>query len=349
MIKKENFLNFYAKNRWLKYFPWVGNFLEHLKNSSLDKDTMAKIAKLRERYYFYKTFFQTAPRKYVGGLALNLLGFQIVRVLFHDFFWRLRQIFSPPVSSKLQVYFDSLQRDGVVIIRNAFTPEEVQSLVDDFNDKTPNFISHFEEFKEGLVLASNSIAPWTTPIGSKVAEDLVVNNPILKELIRASSGHRIRLTPEVSYLKYSPKLQDLGKEQVDGQDRIHCDVAYPSMKVFIYVTDSTVSNGAFIYCPGSHRVTLKRLIMEYKISIRYFLGTDRGEYKPTDLTNEEKKFLDLHENSMEGNAGSIIIFNTMGFHRRGNFTDASKPYRNVILSNYRYLDSFANKFGWKAF
>ncbi|MBY0518485.1 MAG: phytanoyl-CoA dioxygenase family protein [Bacteriovoracaceae bacterium] len=170
----------------------------------------------------------------------------------------------------------------------------------------------------------------------------------LQNIIGKASGRKLRLNPEVSYLEYLCKLSDLGKEQVDGQDRLHCDVAYPSFKVFVYVTDTDASNGAFIYAPGSHKFSLKRLWIEYKMSIKYYVKHFKGDIKPEVLSEDDLKTLNIDEKSMEGKSGSVIIFNTMGFHRRGNFTNSQKPIRQVALVNYRYLDSWANVIGWEA-
>jgi hypothetical protein len=49
----------------------------------------------------------------------------------------------------------------------------------------------------------------------------------------------------------------------------HADVNYPTVKVFWYLNDVDESNAAYIYAKGSHKMSLKRLLFEYKLSVRY--------------------------------------------------------------------------------
>ena len=347
MSKRSKLVAIYKKNAWMKYIPVVGNILENFRLYDSDISSKMRVEALSGKIYYYRNFFRLSPRKYSGGLILNILGFQILRTVNSYFKWKVRQSIIRKGEACDEIALKELNDNGVVVLRNFFSFEEIAILKKDFSDKSLEFVKHFEEFHEGLILPSNSIRPWTKPIGSDIAKILILGNQKLKDTLQAVSGHKMRLTPEISYLQYKSKISELGMPQVDGQDRLHCDVVYPSFKVFIYLDDTDETNGAFRFCPGSHKISLSRIWFEYKLSIRYFRSLRHGEYKPTQISEEEKKKLKMNEKAMVGKAGSVIIFNTMGFHRRGDFTNANKPERKVILVNYRFLDSIVNVIGLK--
>jgi len=86
---------------------------------------------------------------------------------------------------------------------------------------------------------------------------------------------------------------------------LHFDVL-PTLKFFLYLTDTTEENGAFACVPGSHRQSL---------AIRSAHGralTYAERAVTRELPVEERDVV-----SVEGEAGSVIIFSTEVFHRAG--------------------------------
>jgi hypothetical protein len=78
-----------------------------------------------------------------------------------------------------------------------------------------------------------------------------------------------------------------------------------SLKFFIYVTDTSKENGAFMYAPGSHREGFFR-IMYYR---------SRGlDAFPQAIPEDE---LPTKALSVESGAGSLLVFEAAGFHRAG--------------------------------
>lgn len=78
-----------------------------------------------------------------------------------------------------------------------------------------------------------------------------------------------------------------------------------SLKFLLYVMDTTRENGAFMYAPGSHREGFFRIM--------YFRS--RGiDAVPNKIPDHEVPLVTV---SVEGKAGSLIIFEAAGFHRAG--------------------------------
>lgn len=86
---------------------------------------------------------------------------------------------------------------------------------------------------------------------------------------------------------------------------LHFDVT-PTFKFFLYLTDTTAENGAFSCVPGSQKVTA---------GLRQKYGKEIG-YETRHLTRE-LPFREEEVVSVEGPAGTLIIFTTEVFHRAG--------------------------------
>ena len=93
---------------------------------------------------------------------------------------------------------------------------------------------------------------------------------------------------------------------------MHFDVVR-HFKYFLYLTDTTTINGAFTCIPGSHKITSH---------IRNRHG-DQISYENRQLTRDLP--LDgLEATPIEGEAGTMIIFDTEVFHRAGHVQEGER-------------------------
>lgn len=92
-----------------------------------------------------------------------------------------------------------------------------------------------------------------------------------------------------------------GRELTD----IHFDMMR-SLKFMIYLSDADKESAAFRYCPGSHLENLK---------LRNRFLSLGGNIKM--LPNAAGPFEDIALMNIEGSAGTLIIFDTEGFHSAG--------------------------------
>ena len=107
---------------------------------------------------------------------LNMAGWQSILTIKRYAGWLLRTRAQAAPSGRIKEWSDTMQRDGVVVIPDFFTPAQIAELKADFEKFRGRFVNHFEEFSEGLVHPTNSIAPWTPPLGSELARKLFVEN-----------------------------------------------------------------------------------------------------------------------------------------------------------------------------
>jgi len=104
---------------------------------------------------------------------------------------------------------------------------------------------------------------------------------------------------------------------------LHFDVK-PTFKFFLYLTDTTAENGAFSCVPGSHKIT-KELRAKNGNKITY-----ENRHITRELPVKEEDVI-----SIEGTAGTLIIFTTEVFHRAGR---VSKGERKVMRGHCRLLE-----------
>lgn len=105
----------------------------------------------------------------------------------------------------------------------------------------------------------------------------------------------------------------------DPQTRLHADAFHPSVKAWFFLTDVSEEDGPFIYVPGSHRPTRRRLAWEHKRSITAAQSADfqtaRGSLR---ITPEELRRLGLGEPSVFAvPQNTLVVADTVGFHARG--------------------------------
>ena len=105
---------------------------------------------------------------------------------------------------------------------------------------------------------------------------------------------------------------------------------FPSYKIFIYLNNVNLENGAFQYYPGTH----KNILHIYKSSILSYLT-------PNKRPLNEAKGLGISNigTPQTGEAGAAIFFNVAGLHRRGEFNRNIDNERLVLLIDFRQNDA----------
>ncbi len=105
----------------------------------------------------------------------------------------------------------------------------------------------------------------------------------------------------------------------DPQTDLHADTFHPSVKAWFFLTDVAVDEGPFVYVPGSHRPTARRLVWERTLSIGAASGADvlsaRGS--PRIRADELARLGYGPPRMFAVPANTLIIADTFGFHARG--------------------------------
>lgn len=105
----------------------------------------------------------------------------------------------------------------------------------------------------------------------------------------------------------------------DPQTRLHADAFHPSVKAWLFLTDVSEEEGPFIYVPGSHWPTPRRLVWERRASISAHQSSDyqssRGSLR---ITAEAVRRLGFGEPRIFAvPQNTLVVADTVGFHARG--------------------------------
>ena len=111
----------------------------------------------------------------------------------------------------------------------------------------------------------------------------------------------------------------------DPQSRLHADTFHPSVKAWFFLTDVAEEEGPFVYVPGSHRPTARRLAWERSASVNAAQCSDfqssRGSLRIAPETLRRLGFGEPKVFAVPQN--TLVVADTVGFHARGLSTRSS--------------------------
>lgn len=309
-----------------------------------------------------KGIFWSRPMAWVGGEIANRLGLQVLRAVYLDITHRPS---TKRVAPELKEQAKALIDDGMVVIPDflpqdifekireeyevAFDPnrETVSRQSDDtVNRSSYKFTPESEAINSAVIRGSRQDACKVTEKLSPTASKHIIENKTIWELVSAAVGKTVKYNPGAYFQR--EMRADGAIEDTEQNIILHEDVFYPSVKVFYYLNDNTEENGAFVVVPKSHRLDLKRLKHEYLYSIdiaRQKNGKsvshpvhDSGRMQ---VFGRAYKREELKEVQAIGKANTLIIANTMAFHRRGG--SSIDKERQQIRMCFRHVETLHHR------
>lgn len=219
-----------------------------------------------------------------------------------------------PITANKSEILDKLEQYGIVIIDN-YLDEKT----------TSNLLQEFEQILSTPDNAYTNKIDYSNGRGAKVFREKI-KKPNYSTTSKVFGAHFMRtLTNEYLSKEAGLNTEIFVVNDVVGTKHhandLHFDVQ-PTFKFFIYLTDTTAENGAFMCVPGSHKITQK---------IRAKYG-DKISYENRHLTRDLPVEEAAKAIPIEGKAGTLIIFTTEAFHKAGT---VSKGERKVMRGNCR--------------
>lgn len=253
----------------------------------------------------------------IGSPLLNRLGLHVFRVVLAHGLYRFRLLLlSPLVPAEDRRQF--LQH-GYIVKKDFLPAEQFSALL----KEVEGYQGPIREVIEGDTETQRLFLTEPTRQGLPECEKLV-HNPVLDRLLRyAGSKNR----PPFFYVE-NTKQHARESVESDPQKDCHMDTFHPCVKAWLYLDEVSDRNGPYVYVPGSHRLSWKRLKWEYKESLaacadkrhggpRYWDGACRVSERDL-VAMDYPKPLRMHVPP-----NTLVLANVRGFHCRGDATENS--------------------------
>ncbi len=284
-------------------------------------------------------FLDKTPPQFKGSVLANILGYSIFRTLFHN----LGRIRPKKIRKEFQPYLDIMERDGILVIPDFFPENIFMEIKKEFDQayagwdpmyvNPDEFTKRMKDFPDYFQTIAEKIITPDTP----AFNEYFVKNELITEITESVVHKKIRLKPyrHFWYLKRR-KLDKEGDKSFHNAAYPHADVFYPTIKVFLYLNDVDEKNAAYIFAKGTHKMSLRRLILEYKLSVRFAKNNNDVSTNDDDIS-----YLGSKSESICGKANTLIISNNMGYHNRGFFS--SLDPRQTAQLDFRNLETWRNR------
>ena len=263
-----------------------------------------------------------------GGVAINRAGLQVARVLYEATCHALRPRFS---QRELATYQHQLDEDGLVVIPDFFSADDFEQVRDAFDQwgRSPLVRVIPDRNGTGVTWITGNVRPedlGQAPFVRVLAEKIAAH-PLIHALVTYVMRRRLAHLPTMMYQSLS--VTEGRSDDTDQECLLHADRHFNTVKVCLLMNDNTERNGAFVFCKGSHRLSLARLRADYDMSVRHALVRTRRahEIDPNLIAGRRILVAPAHADAMRlrefpvvGAPNTMIVSNNRGFHRRGQMT-----------------------------
>ncbi len=297
------------------------------------------ITLLKSPVYFLQIF--TGAKSFtanpiIGSKTLNVLGLHVFRLVLAAGVTRIRYFclsaFVPAEQRK------AFHRDGFLLIKD-YLPQET---FDALNDEVRTLSGEVRECVQGDTLTQRILLTDKT-LSAMPSCGEVLTNPTLMNLFKYTAAKNSSPIFYVQSIK-----SNVVQGAADPQRTLHSDTFHATMKAWLFLDNVSHRNGPFTYVAGSHRLTWKRLVWEYKNSVT---GSElpnsyaaRGSLR---VSEADLQTLGLPEpTAFEVPANTLVIANTNGFHRRGAASEVSNRMELWAYSRTNPFNPFPG-FGFK--
>lgn len=249
---------------------------------------------------------------------------------FTDYLLEVEKKWNPCVVKKLgepiDSYIEDVNKNGIVVLPNFFTGDELKSLQDECKRLAQNKANtkHKMEDKTFRIYGADK--------ESEIIKKLYSENELFNKVAEVYYGKSVNRTDTV-YQESYPSSKDRF-ERGFGLSGFHFDGIPRRFKIFVYLEDVELENGPFTYIIGSNDLSSFGKLA--KMKKQYVEGgqTASGSYDHTYYSKEEEEKYKLWEKAtpMVAKAGSVIFGETRGLHAAGEVKSGS---RKVLVNYYK--------------
>ena len=244
-------------------------------------------------------------------------------------------------------YREALDRDGIVLIPDYLSAERHRQVLDAVDDYafSPHLRDIGAENGSGLVYRSGHVVSDQANDAGAVLNRTFAGDPLLLALAEHVIHRRVRAPLILVY-----QSLELPSGRTDDQDReqlLHVDKFFSCAKAIYFPDQVTAADSPFVYCPGSHRLSLERLRYEQAMSVREAMlrsgraaelapGPQIGFERGRNVVGPEfRQRLRLDERPIICPGNTLVVVNNRGFHHRGVLAPGARR-RSLWVNFYPY-------------
>ncbi len=257
----------------------------------------------------------------LGSPALNRRGLHAWRVRLADrLATRRRRRFEGLLAPDQRAAF---ARDGYIIFENLLPEAQFEALRAEVLSARQPVVEHQEGDALTRHLRLDPKVLAAMPQVSKLLKSPAWRRPL--DYVAAFRVHPL--------LSVQSVFSHIVPDARDPQNDLHIDSFYSSMKAWYYLDDVPEAAGPFVYVPGSHRLTRRRLAWQRRMSVLAASGrtTDPEDRKGSFRLGDPALLARLHlppAKPLAVRANTLVVADTFGFHCRA---VSRTPGRRVAL------------------
>lgn len=242
----------------------------------------------------------------LGSAVFNQLGLHTKRVMLAA---RLtaqrREQLTHLISPEDKAFFD---KNGYVIKENFLDDALFEQLSHELLDT--QFVAR--EMLQGNTV-TRRIALDADALTHLPATQQLLNNPVWRGLLAYIGSFEAE---PLVYLQTI--LSNVRDWRADPQTKLHSDTFHSSVKAWLFLQDVEHEDGPFLYVPGSHRLTPKRLAWEKARSMEAADADRMSGRGSLRIKARELKGLGLPAaKTIAVKKNTLVVADTYGFHARG--------------------------------
>lgn len=262
----------------------------------------------------------------LGNARLNRRGLHVWRVRLA---YRMAEARRAKLAARLAPEDrEEFARNGFILKRNFLPDDQFRALVDEIRRTE----APVREMKQGDAI-TRRIALDPDLLKRMPATEKAVNGAPFQNLVRYVS------TFDAEPIVYVQTVfAQVDRSATDPQTSVHADTFHPTMKAWLFLHDVEEDLGPFVYVPGSHRPTKRRLAWERMMSVKASTLdrlSSRGSFR---VTARDLKRMALPEpKKFAVPANTLVVADTSGFHARGH---SVRPSTRVEIWAYARRNPF---------
>lgn len=273
----------------------------------------------------FKRWFDASPA-FSGPVWANRAGWQVARAITKNAAIAVRGL--RPTTDVPAELAETLHRDGIVIIPDYLSTERYEAVRAAYQDyaTSPHVRDIGAENNSHIGFRLGHVISDGPNDSAAVINGTFARDPLIVGLGEQIIHRRIR-TP-LTVIFQSLDLID-GEDATDREQLLHTDKFFPCAKAIFFVDRVDANSSPFVYCPGSHRLSMERLRWERAIGTREAMLRARrvDEFDRFDeigfersrnvIGPEFRARLGLEERPVTCEGNTLVVVNNQGFHRRG--------------------------------